>query len=35
LGAGAGGLAAMKVTLRESHIAWASFSGALALEHEG
>lgn len=34
LGSGARGLTAMKVTLRESHIAWASFSGSLAQEGE-
>jgi 6-pyruvoyl-tetrahydropterin synthase len=29
LGPGGEGLASMKVTLRESHVAWASFEGAL------
>jgi len=30
MGAGASGLTAMKVTLGESHIAWASYEGSLA-----
>ena len=29
LGAGASGLTALKITLNESHIAWASYEGAL------
>jgi len=30
LGAGAGGLESLRVTLHESHVAWASFDGPLA-----
>ena len=33
LGAAGVGLASLRVTLRESHLAWASFEAELALEH--